>query len=62
MLLVNLCGIVQCRILNVNIITGSLPAARNANAPSVTQCQEGLPAVAAARVRSTRMVPPWGER
>jgi hypothetical protein len=60
MLLVNLCGIVQCRILNVNIIAGSLPAARNAKAPSVIQFQEGLPALAVARVRSTRVVPPMG--
>jgi hypothetical protein len=60
MLWVNLSGIVQCRILKVNIITGSLPAARNAKAPSVIQFQVGLPALAVARVRSTRVVPPMG--
>jgi hypothetical protein len=60
MLLVNLYGIVQCRILNVNIITGSSPAARNAKAPSVIQFQEGLPALVVARVSSTRVLPPMG--
>jgi hypothetical protein len=58
--LVNQYEIFQCCILNVNIVTRSLPAARNARAPSVIQLQEGLPLLAAARVRLTRVAPPMG--